>query len=466
MVLALVLAQLVLPGPPSKPLSPPGMICASGDCSGGPVVYRTSAGPDLLCGWTPPCETYPCPVEPPEGLGWDPGLGVMRHADGRFTASVDVSEFAPEGLTYYVGWPGASSANDCLTPEASCDTIGRVWQKSGNTARRIYLYPRLYTRSEGQIALNDDTRPRELSIIGLGGVATLSMHDLLTWTKGEGLAYSAPRSAAIQVWDARYPDAHGDYRQLDLVESAEEVSAAPGRWYTDNVTVWVSTHDGRPPDEDIRVYLNVSNTIIGNATIYLENLALEGGASTLRVDADPEGNSPQVYAKNVRLKYSNTNGLSSRGAFTHFQDSTAARNKLDGFNYHTLHGVLSKNIEVNCTGRDNGVPGTATNNGSSTHDGMTVVRVGGSYFRNHGPNLPDVNGSKAWMLGTVAGDSRSPPGNQADLFIEGTLWCDGCRSTGRRQSLRVYSSGSMAFLRAFRHRAPTEVSSGAAIECY
>lgn len=38
----LLLAQLVLPSPPSGPIQPPGMICM-GECDGGPAVWRTSS---------------------------------------------------------------------------------------------------------------------------------------------------------------------------------------------------------------------------------------------------------------------------------------------------------------------------------------------------------------------------------------------------------------------------------------
>src|SRR5690606_37641780 len=48
MVIAFLLAQLVLPGPPSSPIQPPGMICASGSCERGPMVYRTSASRSRL----------------------------------------------------------------------------------------------------------------------------------------------------------------------------------------------------------------------------------------------------------------------------------------------------------------------------------------------------------------------------------------------------------------------------------
>ena len=74
----------------------------------------------------------------------------------------------------------------------------------------------------------------------------------------------------------------------------------------------------------------------------------------------------------------------------------------DGFNYHAaglsaLNGAIA--LEVNCKGYYAGLykygggnTATNSNNASTAHDGMTVIRLGCDHYESEGPVIADVNG--------------------------------------------------------------------------
>ena len=52
-----------------------------------------------------------------------------------------------------------------------------------------------------------------------------------------------------------------------------------------------------------------------------------------------------------------------------------------------------------------------------------MVRVGGTYRDNGGPNVADVLGASAWALGTIAGGSHAwSPTQRVNFYVDGELW--------------------------------------------
>lgn len=147
-----------------------------------------------------------------------------------------------------------------------------------------------------------------------------------------------------------------------------------------------------------------------------------------------------VYAINCSYKYSGgtsgLNGFNVEGrCFTYSKNCIAASNLADGFNYHNWSGSPPPvSVEIDCVGRNNGFNTGGTNNGSTTHDGGTIIRVNGKYFENQNRNIHDVNDAYSWNLGSVVFGSRGPD-NQVN-FAAGTgtdttqMWLDQCTSDG------------------------------------
>lgn len=402
------------------------------------------------------CPPPPCgspAIEPPSAFRWNPApLALYRQTDGTIATNWDVSAFAYAGAgkAYYVSLGAGSNTNDGLTLATAFQSVAKALQMPDVDI--VYIDEGVYPRKH---AFNQTTIPRSVSLIALPGKkVALCTHDVLTWTAEPGLTgtYKAARSSVGRVFDAAFTDPFGDYAELTVRGSAAEVAANPGSVYTDGTTVWVRTADSRPPDDRVRVFLAVRNANIeGAKTIYAEGISFEGGTNPLRAaNSAAEPDQLKVYAKNCKFKYaSSTNGFHILGAKECFtQQCEAARNRSDGFNYHIYNGFVPKAVEVGNIGRHNGIPGETNQNGSTSHDGATVIRVNGIYFGNIGPNVADVNGdTHSWNVGCVScnssvGVSNAQNVNWQNYGAGNKMWLDDCVSLGSLYDL--YSSSSAA----------------------
>jgi hypothetical protein len=364
------------------------------------------------------------PVLPPSGLGWIPNIPIYKRFGGYSTA-FDVATLWPAGgTTYYVDYPGHADGNDGLTKATSFTSIPHAIAVavSGDT---IQIAAGLKVRSNFGLVVAG----KSLRFVGDGAGVILSPHDVLAWTLQSGTTYQAARSAVNSVWDSNIIDANGDYQKLTNVASIAAVNAQAGTWFTDGTTVYVRASDSRSliGDTKVRAYLSVTHvSITGPATVFWDNISLEGDV-LLVTNGGIAGNAPVFYARNGKAKYcGDDNAVRVEGCDTIFQNFEAAQAQLDGFNYHTMGGVLCRSIEINCKGRDNGTTGLSNNNGSTTHDGQTIVRLNGEYYRNEGPNVIDVNGARSWNLGCRAHDSLSiASGNRVNFWSDGEVWIDG-----------------------------------------
>lgn len=164
------------------------------------------------------------------------------------------------------------------------------------------------------------------------------------------------------------------------------------------------------------------------------------------------GNRPTLYAKDCSFKYAGaSNGLTSLGAIVYLQNCIASRNYDDGFNYHAYEGYAPWAVEINCIGRRNGIT-SDTDNGSTIHDGGSVLRLNGEYFLNKGRNVHDVtNGTQSWNLGVYSHDSSGSP---ADCnFAVGTggsdtakMWLDCCKSDDSATDIEI-ATGATCYTR-------------------
>lgn len=77
----------------------------------------------------------------------------------------------------------------------------------------------------------------------------------------------------------------------------------------------------------------------------------------------------------------------------------------DGFNYHAVggHSSVAWVFEYNCEGHWNGRDTGGTNNGSTVHESIKIVRVNCEYSNNQNRNIHDINNSNSF---NVAVNSR------------------------------------------------------------
>lgn len=355
--------------------------------------------------------------------------------------SWSISAFKPwsgTGKTYYVNGATGNNANSGLTAELALRDISAALAKAD--ADIIYVaagyYPRVQANGLGK-GWGGTSLQRSLSVIATGGtvISSTAQPDLLwSLTGGQTYVWQATLTNVFDVLDPTSLDVDGDYNRLTKVGSIAAVDAAQNSWYTDGAVVYVRLTADRTPTSlptsttAPRVLVNEANgSVLGNQTVYLENIIFEGGTDGLLLTAASSVSYPRFYGKNVEMKYANNNNLTLRGGYSFCEQCVAAKAYRDGFNYHIINSAPTLALEVNCIGRNNGWAGDNINNGSTSHDGSTMVRLNGRYYGNNGPNVIDVNdGGQSWNLGTTAYNSTGSGSSKVDYSNQGLhkMWLD------------------------------------------
>lgn len=395
---------------------------------------------------------------PPYGLNFGVTLpNFFIGSDGvnppEFYSDCDLESLKPTGKTYYVDVASGSSSNDGLSADAPFGLLETAIKKTD--ADVIVLAPGIYSHvlsGNGYWISGPGTLPHSMSIICPNGRAVISQRQSFssdTWATvaGKTYTYRILRTNTGRVFDSSVLDSHGDYTELTHVTSIDAVEATANSWYMDESSnVYVHTSDGSAPGEEIYLFFKVLKglQVANTYTYYLENIDIEGGSSPFQLS---HGN---LYAKNCTFKYgTDNNGVSLLGSNAIFMNCTAAKNALDGFNYHiSRYGWLCNAIEIDCIGRDNGGTWVNTNkidNGSTAHDGCKVVRLNCNYLRNYGPNCIDITTAKSWNINCVTTDTKlvsdTTSANAGFECLSGAvMWLDSCTASGTYYTTYVESS--------------------------
>ena len=109
-------------------------------------------------------------------------------------------------------------------------------------------------------------------------------------------------------------------------------------------------------------------------------------------------------------------------------DSTAHHNDGDGFSYSNPNGTPMEVLEVDVNGSDNGLNGLWNSQGSTIHESVDIVRVGGVFERNP-TNISDVSSGTSWNIDVTTADALA--NEQAGQYLNfnvsggGTAWIIG-----------------------------------------
>jgi hypothetical protein len=393
-------------------------------------------------------------VQNPVGFTWsdNPLTGtITADVDGGFTTTYDITtKKTTGGVTYYVNGATGSNTNDGLSVDTPLATLAAAVTKTDVVT--IYMASGIYTRTQWAVS----TITKSLNIIGVGNVR-LYCHDVLPWTlsSGQTNTYQAARTAVGQVVDSA---SGGRGTRCVKVASISAVEATPGSWYHDGTNVYVHTYNGRAADALVYAFLQTPGIRFdGLVRAYLENLTIWGGNSPVELRAANTGPSgaPTAYLNNLLLGYATqADCLRVLGAqLTVSYNCEAYSAMLDGFNYHEYLGVIPKSIEIGCRGFYNGgVPygsgGGGTDQGSTAHDGASVIRLNSEYLNNYASNIADVNpGTESWNMGCIARGSLTK--YDFELTSDNpTGWFDRCdtSSSSSLESL-VISEQSVAYVK-------------------
>jgi hypothetical protein len=382
-------------------------------------------------------------VNAPTGFGWasSPLAGRIFKSGGLFTTTLDAASYKlTGGKAYYVDVANGLDTN-AGTLAAPYKTVKKAHDQTD--VQTIFVRATgIYVRAN---QMNGFPLTKSINIIGYDGTPLISNSDALTWalTAGKTYTYQATRSNVGNLADIA-----GGLPGTRYVKktSIAEVEATPGSYFPDATIVYVRTIDGRAADANILALIAGGGPILttGDFTTYLENIDVVGGQSTIDVRCPDAGVGPVLAMKNVRAGYSTvTNVVNVLGAkLVVSQNCEAFHGTADGFNYHIYNGVIPKAIEINCRGYSNG-GGTSSDNGSSAHDGSSIIRVNGQYFGNVHSNVADVHaGTQSWNLGCAAYTS----GVEDDFtFLTDTpaAWLDSCAGFGSRYGLTVGATATV-----------------------
>ncbi len=379
------------------------------------VASLTSEGDDALRALRIATERVAPIVRPPAALPWSPPWPIRRDHRGAYT--IDVDPHALRLVTAAHVWI-SPTGDDAAAGDASAPKRSIHAALTGMTAATtIHIAPGTYDADAGWYGVNPAF---DVNLIAEGGRARVTSADLdLTWQ---------PSAAGPDVYEATA--AAAPYAVIDSAAeigfdpwltrrgSVAEVAANPGSWFAAGNLVTVHPRAGRTPDDHLEVMPTATlNGFVNDAarSIYVEGLDFEGGYKALHVNR-----AHKVIVVDSTFRYGSAEGLSVLATDEALVfGAVAEANAADGLAYSSTPHVL----EVGCAGRDNGRDGSNIDNGSTVHSGGTVIRLGGDYRDNGGPNVADVQGASSWNLGTVAAGNRATVGGQrVNFYIDGQMW--------------------------------------------
>lgn len=340
----------------------------------------------------------------PEELNINVPFTVKTAQNGDFDFNYDVG-VNKNAVTkrYYVDVNNGSNSNDG-TESKPLQSINRALRYAD--ADEIVVQEGSYGWSHG---FSGYSQTKPFNLIGKGKVLIGAHRDGVAWNKNSTYSnvYQTNQTNVVEVID--YNSIY-DIKFLEKQTSVKGVSDNAGSYYIDSSNnIFVRTHDDRVPDDQILPNM-FSDTvkITDNPKVYFENIRF---TNSVKLTATKAGN--KFYAKNCYFSIgSGGNALSIEGYdYNILQSCVAKYATMDGFNYHAKNGIIPKAIEIDCVGFDNGRNGADQNNGSTIHDGGQIIRIGGEYHNNGGPNVIDVNeGTVSVNIGVHSHSSRATDG--------------------------------------------------------
>lgn len=316
---------------------------------------------------------------------------------------------------YYVDVKKGNNSN-AGTESAPFQSINRALRYGD--ADEIVVNEGAYGWSNG---FSGYSQTKSFNLVGKGKVLIGAHRDGVTWTQNSTYTnvYQTNQTNVTEVVDYNNID---DIKFLTKRNSVQEVSDNAGSYYIDSSNnIYVRTHDDRVPDDQILPNMfSDAVKITDNPKVYFENIRF---TNSVKLTVTKSGN--KFYAKDCYFSIgSGGNALSIEGYdYNVLQSCVAKHATMDGFNYHIKNGILPKVIEIDCIGFDNGRNGADQNNGSTMHDGGQIIRIGGEYHNNGGPNVIDVNeGTVSVNIGVHSHGSRATKGTISNAsFKNGNL---------------------------------------------
>ncbi len=282
-------------------------------------------------------------------------------------------------------------------------------------------------------------------------------------------------TTALTLYNFAARDEYGIPKPYILVDSVDEVAATPGTFYQDGLAIYCHPRAGEDPaDIDIQwrdgFLSGIRHTgAASTQTIIFENISFMA-RPTDHVNNQFAGGDydKAIYGFfSCRFAGSAQNALGMAGKYTvYLNNCVAAYGYRDNYNYHAQKdGGFSRAIEINCISYGNGSYNrifdsyvndnpqnasedpTNSNNASTAHDQMYMLRIGGRYFNSQGHHVGDTDTKMTMNIGIEIYDMmHSPNHGHAFGIASAPGWVIDCYATGTRFRHNVSANTSTCYV--------------------
>lgn len=357
----------------------------------------------------------------------------------------EVSKYYRDTQKTYVCEITGNDANNGLSPDKPIRSLKNAYSIKG--ARNIVLMCDVSRSNAIALSISDG---KSLIITSIDGKSVNIGNDIATsytWVKYNSI-YKTTVSAVYNIFDSsKYIDNKRGFFSYKLVDSLDVCESTPFSFFKSGNDVYLN-NASNIIDSNIKISREQSvfnNTINSNVSfVYCENLNIYGQdkEAAFRFKCIGTQYNATVIANNIK-SYGNKlgDGISFNNLKNVFVlNSGAFECRRDALNYHTSTNTFEKMkaIEIDCWSLDTGkdFPTEGSSNGSTAHDGMSIIRIGGNFDTSNGSTIVDVNeGIESLNLGvTAANPTRT---NTACFHVQnGNMWTYDCVALSNIQSFR------------------------------
>lgn len=354
-----------------------------------------------------------------------PSLSIFRDVDKKFHYNINVGKFVGSGANKLFISSYGSGSGDGLTPsqaktwsQFSSEVLGGTYDNTGSIY--LYLLDDVYYLDDsiGNLASIPGTRVY-IENACAGGECWLTNAPKLTWSNPSSGRFTANMGAEIgcSVIDLNYRDGNGIPIALEPVDSIANL--VPGSFFYESgtTTIHVQVANVSTGAED-SILVSTDSAKFGffggDSRVLVDGISFFTGGVTV----SPINNEVQVFKECVFVGGGNDSLAAQANELSMaLLGCKGAWSGKDIYNYHSLLSNAADTsviVEVNCIGYNAGVykyenytganTNTASNNGSTAHEGMTIFRFGCKYWNCQGPVVADIQGCRSVCYGLNVGD--------------------------------------------------------------
>lgn len=360
---------------------------------------------------------------------------ISQTASGALSVTypeTDEASADPARVEYWVDPVSGSDANDGLSSGSPKKSVGPILALSSGASKVVNLAPGVYYRdtSVGGVTYSHLMHLTLKPTSGRALLTTALAPAEVSWA-ASGSAWGTAATGVTNVFDASAPDYRGMPRRYANVANLAAVQALAGSWCEVGGVVYVRAFDDRTPDDEILVNMNTGGfaaTVRAGKTFYAEDVGFMLGSASSQSVYIVTASSQTGFFTAIRCFFGagGSNALEVRNTTAVWlRDCTGGMTKADALNYHRVgHNLPMAVVEHGCHAYDCGiVGGSGTNNCSTAHEGIPIIRINCVYFNSNGPVVADVNGCTSLIVNCSAARSILVSGaTAANFYADNTPW--------------------------------------------